>query len=172
MSLPKEEEVWVNEETAVVLTVAIAAILVLAFVAYAALKPPPAERFVVIATLGPNKMATDYPTPDNPVRAGEPVKLWVELDNYMGKAIWARVLVKLGQNEKVLPTTEKPADLPVIKEYQVFLANEESRLLEFNYVIDTPGENYDLIFELWLYDEQSHTFVFTGQWNRITFSVV
>ena len=158
-----------DEETAVVVTVAIAAILVLAFVAYASLKPPPSEEFVVLATLGPNKMATDYP---KEVGVGEPVKLWIEVDNYMGRVIWVDVVVKLGQNEQELPTTEKPAQLPVIREYRFFLADRETRFLEFTHSINTPGENYDLIIELWLYDEEAHRFLFTGQWNRITFDVV
>ena len=158
-----------NEDTAVLIAVGTATILVLGMVAYTAMQPKPTEYFFALYLLGPSRMATGYP---KEVRRGDPVNLYIGVYNSMGRAEWVRVMVKIGANATSIPGDNGPSSAPVVKTYERILLSNQTWEFPASISIDVPaGNNYNLMFELWYLDEQSSGYVFGGQWTQIWLNV-
>lgn len=158
-----------NEDTAVLIAVGTATILVLGMVAYTAMQPKPTEYFFALYLLGPSRMATGYP---KEVRRGEPVNLYVGVYNSMGRAEWVRVVVKIGANATSIPGDNAPSSAPVVKTYERILLSNQTWEFPASIPVDVPvGNNYELMFELWYLDEQSSRYVFDGRWTQIWLNV-
>lgn len=158
-----------NEDTAVLVAVGTATILVLGMVAYTAMQPKPTEHFFALYLLGPSQMATGYP---KEVRRGESVGLYVGVYNSMGRAEWVRVLVKIGANATSIPTDGNPSSAPVVMIYERILLSNQTWEFYASIPVDVPvGHNYQLMFELWYLNEQSNRYTFDGRWTQIWLNV-
>ncbi|MEN3051233.1 MAG: DUF1616 domain-containing protein [Candidatus Methanosuratincola petrocarbonis] len=125
-----------------------------------------AEPFSALGVLGPNMKIGDYP---KEVLAGEPFRLYLYVENHEGKAMYYRVLEKVGDNSTVLNETV-PADLPVLASYDVVLAHGENATIPVNVTLATPAQGAKLIFELWAIGTGGSPY-YTGRWNHLWINV-
>jgi len=162
-----------TEDTAVLIAVGIATVLVLGMVVTAAMQPKPVEHFFAIYVLGPKHMASGYPTK---VRVGEPIYVYVGVYNSMGRTELVRVLIKVGANATSIPSGTKPSSAPTYATYERFLAGNETYEFEgpgdpVTIRLDKAGMNWELIFELWYFDEITRSYMFTGNWCQLWLNV-
>lgn len=158
-----------DEDTAVLMAVGTATILVLGMVAYTAMQPKPTEHFFALYLLGPSRMATGYP---KEVGRGESVSLYVGVYNSMGRVEWVKVVVKIGANATSIPTDNSSSSYPEIRAYERILLSNQTWEFHASIPIDVPaGNNYQLMFELWYLDEGSSRYIFDGRWTQIWLNV-
>jgi len=124
------------------------------------------EPFSALGTLGPNMKIGDYP---KEVLAGEPFRLYLYVENHEGKAMYYRVLEKVGDNSSIVNETV-PADLPVLASYEVILAHGGNATVPADVAIGTPMQGAKLIFELWAVGPDGSPY-YTGRWNHLWINV-
>lgn len=124
------------------------------------------EPFSAIGTLGPNMKIGDYP---KEVLAGEPFRLYVYVENQEGRAMYYRVLEKVGDNSTLVNETV-PADLPPVASYDLILAHGMNSTLPVDVALDAPAQGVKLIFELWAVGPDGALY-YTGRWNHLRINV-
>lgn len=124
------------------------------------------EPFSAIGTLGPNMKIGDYP---KEVLAGEPFRLYLYVENHEGRAMYYRVLEKVGDNSTLVNETV-PADLPAVASYEVILLHGENSTVPADIVLDAPAQDAKLIFELWAVGPDGALY-YTGRWNHLRINV-
>ncbi|MEM2128948.1 MAG: DUF1616 domain-containing protein [Candidatus Methanomethylicaceae archaeon] len=124
------------------------------------------EPFSALGTLGPNMKIGDYP---KEVLAGDPFRLYLYVENHEGKAMYYRVLAKVGDNSTLVNETV-PADLPVLASYDVILCHGENSTIPADIALSVPAQDAKLIFELWAVDEGG-AWNYTGRWNHLWMNV-
>lgn len=124
------------------------------------------EPFSAIGTLGPNMKIGDYP---KEVLAGEPFRLYVYVENQEGRAMYYRVLEKVGDNSTLVNETA-PADLPPVASYDLILAHGMNSTLPADVALDAPAQGVKLIFELWAVGPDGALY-YTGRWNHLRINV-
>lgn len=151
-----------TEDTTVLVAISLAAILVLSTVAYTVLSPKPVRYFFEIYPLGAEGIATNYPTE---VAVGQPIKVWIGVSNHMGRVEYILVYVKVGANATAIPDdkTLTPSTATPYKQLEYFLMDNQTQTFPVTLSINKPGINYNLMFELWYYNETAGIFRFP--WN-------
>lgn len=159
---------WWFLDSEVVAVIAAVVIVALAFSIAYTLRGDVAEPFSALGLLGPEGKIGNYP---EKVHVGEPVKLHIFIQNYEGKPVYYRTLVKVGENTTLVNETT-PANLEPIKTFDIILNHGENVTLPLTLVFNEPLGNAKLIIELWYYDAKKETFVYSGRWNHLYFKVV
>lgn len=167
-----------TEDMTVVLAVGLAAMLVLATVAYTYTQPRPYKHFFEIYPLGPGKMAANYPTK---IEVGKPTNIWLGVSNHMGRVEYVLVYVKIGANATAIPNdiTLTPSPVTPYKQIEYFLMDNQTQIFPVSIAINKPGLNYNVMFELWHYNETAGGFryawhdgsVYRATWSQIWLNV-
>ena len=109
------------------------------------------EPFSELGLLGPELKLGDYP---REIALGEAVDLYLYLGNHEGDLTYYRVLVKQGdQSMNVSDTT--PYGGPVLAQFEHVLVDEYNITMPISIMVDAPGVNQRLVFELYKYDQES-----------------
>jgi len=129
-----------------------------------------AEPFTAIGLLNENCRIGEYP---GYVRSNSTVTLCLYVYNHEGKPLYWKVVYRLGSN-KTLPTNTTPSPEPAIQEWRGVLGHRQNST--FKVVVRIPEiplntTRVTLIFELWAYDVNLHTWVYTGRWVHLHVNV-
>lgn len=154
----------IDEEVLAVLT---ALVIVGSVLSIAMLIPRKPEPFLAIGLLNEKGYIGDYPTT---IVAGEPVRLNVFLANYLGRVALLQVRVKLGSRGWI-PSNSTPLDAPALQNITVVLEDGKNLTVPVTLKISEPGINRAIVFELWMFNTTSGTWVYTGRWNHLYVNV-
>jgi hypothetical protein len=142
-------------------------------VAFGLLQPffspfPNNQKDTQFAVLGPNKIATGYPTK---VALGQQFQLYGYLANQEGAPQYYHVLIKEAE-PPVHANGTVSANAPVIAQYYFILDNNQTRTFPMTLMANAAGTQ-SLIFELWSYGptDSGWTFSYTGVYNQIWLNV-
>lgn len=122
------------------------------------------EQFSELGLLGPNLTLGDFPSQ---VVVGDSVHFVVYIGNHMGKPMYYRVLVKLGDNN----TTVNPASTQAIQEFDKVLPHTGALTFPVNITLTQPGLNQRIIFELWVYNETINQNQYHDRWVHVWLNV-
>jgi uncharacterized membrane protein len=148
-------------------SVLIALILVSILVAsYYVLLRPPQKGYMTIYLLDSQKKALNYPEL-LVINQNNTFKVWVEVENHMGKSQYSEVLLKVTND--TVPIFPFKADANAT--YVRTLENGETWKTLSTIAINEPG-NYSVIFELWVYDEKVGELQFSGNVCVLNIEVV
>ena len=149
-------------------SVLIALIVVSSLVAgYYLFLRPPQKGFMTIYLLDyQQKKALDYPEL-LVINQNNTFKVWVEVENHMGKSQYSEVLLKVTND--TVPIFPFKADANAT--YKGTLENGETWETLSTIAINEPG-NYSVIFELWVYDEKVGELQFSGNVCVLNIEVV
>jgi uncharacterized membrane protein len=148
-------------------SVLIALILVSILVAsYYVLLRPPQKGYMTIYLLDSQKKALNYPEL-LVINQNNTFKVWVEVENHMGKRQYSEVLLKVTND--TVPIFPFKADANAT--YVRTLENGETWETLSTIAINKPG-NYSVIFELWIYDEKVGELQFSGNVCVLNIEVV
>ena len=148
-------------------SVLIALILVSILVAsYYVLLRPPQKGYMTIYLLDSQKKALNYPEL-LVINQNNTFKVWVEVENHMGKSQYSEVLLKVTND--TVPIFPFKADANAT--YVRTLENGETWETLSTIAINEPG-NYSVIFELWIYDEKVGELQFSGNVCVLNIEVV
>ena len=148
-------------------SVLIALILVSILVAsYYVLLRPPQKGYMTIYLLDSQKKALNYPEL-LVINQNNTFKVWVEVENHMGKSQYSEVLLKVTND--TVPIFPFKADANAT--YVRTLENGETWETLSTIAINEPG-NYSVIFELWVYDEKVGELQFSGNVCVLNIEVV
>jgi uncharacterized membrane protein len=125
------------------------------------------EPFSELGILGPNKQIADYPTS---VATGENFTLYLYVGNHQGQAEYYQVYAKLGTQASVVSDNVSLAVAP-LKTYGMVLLNNQTYLQPISLHLNQPGQNVRLVFELWIYQANSSSFVYDHRFNQIFLNV-
>lgn len=164
--------------------------LILWMLVYLSFAPTPKERFFQLYALGESRMPEKYYPNDNPnIPVGIPVKWFIGVQSFMGRAECVLVRVKLGNETLPCPDSLNctPAPVPIILEFRRVLMDNETwesplfwsitnitrqddtihiTLTVNDVTVECPnvgavhGYNFRLIFEIWTINEETGKFVF------------
>ena len=125
------------------------------------------EPFSELGLLGSELKLGDYP---REIALGESVDLYLYLGNHEGDLTYYRVLVKQGdQSMNVSDTT--PYGGPVLAQYEHVLVDEYNITMPISIMVDAPGVNQRLVFELYKYDQESTGFSYDGIWVQLWMNI-
>ena len=148
-------------------SVLIALILVSILVAsYYVLLRPPQKGYMTIYLLDSQKKASNYPEL-LVINQNNTFKVWVEVENHMGKSQYSEVLLKVTND--TVPIFPFKADANAT--YVRTLENGGTWETLSTIAINEPG-NYSVIFELWVYDEKVGELQFSGNVCVLNIEVV
>jgi uncharacterized membrane protein len=125
------------------------------------------EPFSELGLLGPKGKIADYP---RVVMAGQPFRLNVYVGNHEGRVMYYQVLVKVGDRNSTVNATVPLAAEPIM-EVRTILAHNSSDTIPVDIVLNTPGDNVRLVFEMWTYNETLGQFTYHGRWNQLWLNV-
>jgi len=125
------------------------------------------EPFSELGLLGPGGKIGDYP---KEVVAGSPFRLNVYVGNHEGKAMYYRVLVKVGDKSSVVNASIPLSSEPLM-DIRVVLGHNASRVIPVNVTLYEPASNVRLVFEMWVYNETTGDFSYYGRWNQLWINV-
>lgn len=125
------------------------------------------EPFSELGLLGPSGKIGDYP---REVVAGSPFQLNLYVGNHEGKAMYYKVLVKVGDKSSII-NASTPLDSKPIMRISVVLGHNSSRIIPLNITLYKPATNIRLVFEMWVYDESAGAFEYHGRWNQLWMNV-
>lgn len=131
------------------------------------LRPEVVEPFVAIGILSSDCRIGDYP---KEVFEGEDVKLCVHVYNHLGRPQLVMVKYKLGSRD-TLPTNVSGSPAETLKTFKFLVGHASNITKPISVPIPTGeglvGGDVALIFELWLYDEDSGDWVYSGRWVHL-----
>jgi len=169
------------------------------------------EKFLALALLGEKGNADEYyPNNDMNIDIGEKVRWNIYVYNHMGESKYIAIRVKLVNSKLSPPNSTSCSPTPSQIDYEIrhVLLNNETWQHPFEWVIlnikqsndsisitrlkvnseflnvdvnGNIGESFRLIFELWVYDEESEDFQFGWvldqkksrcAWNQVWFNVL
>lgn len=154
-----------DKETSVI-ALAIVTIL-LVFVAVQPLIPYNSEQFSELGTLGPQKTIANYPTT---LTVNQNFLLYGYIGNHQGTVEYYTLFVKLGNVNTIISNTTS-SNAPVLSTYSYVLNNGQNTTFPMNLSIGQNGTNLRLILELWMYNQSSSAFSYTGLWNQLWINV-
>ncbi len=132
--------------------------------------PREPEGFLALIVLDEQGGHTGYVTH---VVIGENVSFHLVVVNMRGYTLLARIVYRITLNS-TLPTSTKPSPEPVIREWVVAVPPYTNTTLNVRVPISyTPlgfNRSLALVFELWEYNTQNDTWVYTGIWVHILVS--
>ena len=167
------------------------------------------ESFIAMAILSGNRTTEGYYPNDNPnIPLGELVNWHIYLDNHVSMSRYLSVKVRIGDAQTMSPNTTAGTPSPALEmyEFRTMMSAEETRITPFQWSINeatnesnqlriteisidghvfntniilSNQNNLRMIFELWIYDEESNSFIFNNKlnernksvWNQIWFNL-
>src|SRR5487761_998092 len=154
-----------NRDTASIVLVVVTILAVFAVIQ--PLIPSNSQKFSELGVLGPNQTISGYPTR---VTVGQQISLYGYGGTHLGEPSYYQVLVKLG-NQSTLISNSTSASAPELAGYYQALANNQSWIFPINLTLNKSGTNQRIIFELWMYNDTTSSFTYTGLWNQIWINV-
>jgi len=165
-----EEKVILDEEVfAVILALAIVA----SSIGIALTWRPFGERFVAIGLLDESCKIGVYP---KTAALNQSLKLCIYVYNHMGKPIAYQVMYKVALNASQLPTTSAPSVAKPLGKWLGALDNDRDE--QFFAFVRIPwdrgllGRNISLVFELWVFNTTTGSWMYSGVWGHIWVEVV
>jgi uncharacterized membrane protein len=125
------------------------------------------EPFSELGVLGPDGRIGGYP---KQVVAGSPFKLNIYVGNHEGRTVYYKVLAKLGSTSSTINETN-PLQAEPIMDLRVVLAHNTSKTIPVEITLHEDKANLRLVFEMWIYDEDSGSFKYHGRWNQLWINV-
>ena len=125
------------------------------------------EPFSELGILGPNQQIADYPTS---VLTGQNFTLYLYVGNHEGQVEYYQVLAKLGNTSSV-SNDNVSLSAPPIASYGMVLRDNQTYLQPITLSIPRPGTNVRLIFELWIYEGNTTSFVYDHRQNQLYINV-
>jgi len=125
------------------------------------------EPFSALGLLNQNAKIGDYP---QQVIAGTPFKLNIYIQNYEGKTMYYKILVKIGNKTSTINETT-PLNTQPIMEFRTVLPHNTSLIIPANITLYQPATNIRLVFEMWILNETTQTFTYYGRWNQLWLNV-
>ena len=125
------------------------------------------EPFSELGLLGPEGKIGGYP---KEVAVGSRLALNVYVGNHEGRAMYYRVLAKLGDGSSTVNQTT-PLLVEPIAELRAVLGHNSSTVIPLNLTLHEPRTRLRLVFELWAFDEASREFRYRGIWNQLWVNV-
>lgn len=125
------------------------------------------EPFSELGVLGPEMKLGDYP---NQVETGESMDLYLYLGNHEGTLQYYRVYAKQGDQSVNISDTEAYPE-PVITHFDYVLTDEANITMPINLVLETPGVNQRIVFELHKYNPQTDQFLYDGIWVQLWMNI-
>ncbi|MEM1674097.1 MAG: DUF1616 domain-containing protein [Candidatus Bathyarchaeia archaeon] len=125
------------------------------------------EPFSELGLLGPSGRIGDYP---RSVVAGSPFQLNIYVGNHEGKAVYYRVLAKVGDKSSII-NASIPLSAEPIMDIRIVLGHNSSRIIPVNITLYEPITNARLVFEMWVYNESDGAFRYHGRWNQLWINV-
>ncbi len=193
-------------KTMVFLLLLVSLSLIYGSATYYFLAPRAYQPFMGFAVYSETGSLSGY-VPGSPlsVPINQTVHWHLQVTNMMGTVQFARVIVRLGNSTTTTPTVNESGDAPVVGVLEKFVATGETENMNFNWTIlstsrvvqqesvrlmingATPisppvssraGQNFRLVFELWMYDLPSGSFQYgwrgpssrVGTWLQVWFN--
>jgi len=135
-------------------------------VGYYVMLRPPQKGFMTIYLFDSQKKALNYPEL-LVINQNNTFKVWVEVENHMGKSQPCEVLLKVTNDTVPIFPFKADANATYVKT----LENGETWETLSTIAINKPG-NYSVIFELWIYDEKVGELQFSGNVCVLNIEVV
>lgn len=158
---------WVFDEEVLAVIMAIAVVAAVFAASQALYAGRVAEPFSELGLLGPAGKIGDYP---RSVEAGSPILLNVYIGNHEGRAVYYKVLVKVGDASSTV-NASRPLSAEPIMDVRAVLRHNSSRVIPVNVTLYEPGIRRRLVFEMWIYDEDAGAFRYHGRWNQLWVNV-
>lgn len=158
---------WVFDEEVLAVLAAIMVVAAVFSVSQALYAGRVIEPFSELGLLGPAGKIGDYP---REAVAGSPFQLNLYVGNHEGKAVYYRILVKVGDNSSIIDASTPLSSEPII-DRRVVLEHNSSKVIPINVTLYKPLVNTRLVFEMWVYDEETGTFKYHGRWNQLWINV-
>ncbi len=128
------------------------------------IRPEVSESFTAVGLLSEDCRVGGYP---NKVLVNTSIKLCIYVYNHVGEAIYYSIKYKLG-TDTTLPTNTTPSPAAVLAEWGGVLNHGVGETTLVGVPIPEVGlNNAVLIFELWLYDVGSNSWVYSGRWTHL-----
>lgn len=135
-------------------------------------RPEITEPFNALGLLNEECKIGDYP---RYVYPGGNLTLCIFLYNHRDYPALLQVRYKIGTNA-TLPTNTTPSPQPVLKVFEFLVGVKENVTKPITIPIaineSLKDKRIALIFELWIYDLEKKSWVYTGIWNHIYVDVV
>ncbi|MCS7098465.1 MAG: DUF1616 domain-containing protein [Candidatus Methanomethyliaceae archaeon] len=151
---------WILDEEVLAVLSAIVIVASVFAVAQAINSERIIEPFSELGLLGPNMKIGDYP---KQVFTGIPFLLHIYIGNHEGKTMLYKILVKVS-NESGPSFPSEP-----IMEFIIALQHNQSKIIPVEIILNDPGINKRLIFEMWILNGTN--FVFYNRWNQLWLNV-
>lgn len=132
--------------------------------------PGGGERFAALGLLNGDCLIGPYPS-----RAvnNSYVDLCLYVYNHMGRPIYYRVIYRVGGTSD-LPSNSTSSPAPQIGEWRGVLGDNENRTFKISAIVYSRSlpANATMIFELWIYDVNNNTWIYSGVWNHLYIEVM
>ena len=127
---------------------------------------PPQKGFMTIYLFDSQKTALNYPELLG-INQNNTFNVWIEVENHMGKSQYSEILLKVTND--TIPLFPVKADAS--SKYERTLENEEKWENLSTITINELG-SYSVVFELWIYDEETRELQFSGNACVLNIEVV
>jgi len=125
------------------------------------------EPFSELGILGPTQKIANYPTS---VLTGQNFTLYLYVGNHESHVMYYQVLAKLGSKSSVI-NENISLSAPPVATYRMILRDNQTYLQPITLSINHNGTNVRLVFELWVYQTSTTSFVYDHRWNQIFLNV-
>lgn len=125
------------------------------------------QPFSELGLLGPTEQISGYPTS---VAAGSNFTLYLYVGDHQGAAEYYRVYAKVGTASSVVNDNVSLAAAPIAT-YDMMLTSNQTYLSPVTLSLSSPGTNVRLVFELWLYETNSTSFVYDHRFTQLYLNV-
>ncbi len=133
------------------------------------LRPGNIEPFTAIGLLNENCKIGEYP---EKAFNESNLRLCIYVENQLGYTGYFKVVYKIASNTS-LPTNTTPSPTPIVKEWRFVLASNESieTSVEVPVYCPSPPCRMALVFELWEYNIEEKTWMYTGRWVHLYINI-
>jgi uncharacterized membrane protein len=125
------------------------------------------SQYSRLTILGPDQTGR---LPGN-VTAWQAFSFYAYVYNHEGSTKDYELLVKLGDASTAVGSSA-PADAPVILTRYVELKSNSSADVQLSLTLQSAGGGQRMIFELWMLNNGTSQFDYTGQWAQVTVDVL
>lgn len=133
---------------------ALAVVTALLVHSYISLRKP--NEFISLYVLDSQKKAENYPELFV-IGQNNTCQLWVVIENHMERDISCKLQLKITNT----PLSTLPVPTEASKSYETTVGRGDRWEKPINLTMEKPG-NFHLIFELWLYDQETGKFKFSN----------
>ncbi|MCC6041862.1 MAG: DUF1616 domain-containing protein [Desulfurococcaceae archaeon] len=150
-----------------VFAVIVALSIIASAVGIATIWRPEGEGFTAIGLLDESCRIGLYP---KRVLPGGNLTLCISVFNYMGRPIAYMVTYKIALNSSQLPTNTTPSSTDPLATWVGALSDRSNRTFLVGVSVPTTavvGSRVALVFELWILESRSGTWVYSGRWVHL-----